>query len=316
VGCEGHQTDSEEDMSHEKARYSMTDQIPEQVPASDFKVFEETFRRLTGILIEYAMSSNGYAARAEWEKLLKQIPAGRLEHHGRKIYSQNDEDGILEEICRRVGITPNTAAFVEIGVQDGLENNTLFLLYKGFRGLWIEAREKYVNDIGKRFRTVIESGRLSTLNARVTAENINELLSPVAPTTDVLSIDIDGNDFWVWKAMNHFYPPVVVIEYNAKFPPPLSIVQKYDPNFRWSGSDYSGASLCALAKLGQSKGYGLVACNITGSNAFFVRSDLIQDRFPYTLTPENLYQPCRYYLSGDCFRSYGHRPDFGPYETI
>jgi hypothetical protein len=115
---------------------------------------------------------------------------------------------------------------------------------------------------------------------------------------------------------------VVVIEYNGKFPPPLAIVQRYRQDHVWTGTDYFGASLSALEKLAQAKGedgafraYRLVGCNVTGSNAFFVRYDLVRDHFPYEQTAEHLYQPCRYHLY-DGFASAGHKPDVGPFEYV
>jgi len=105
----------------------------------------------------------------------------------------------------------------------------------------------------------------------VTAENINDLLQKyeVPVSFDLLSIDLDGNDYWVWRAVRR-RPRVVVIEYNAHIGPADSRVIAYDPAFRWAGTDYFGASLRALRDLGQQKGYALVYCESTGTNAFFV----------------------------------------------
>jgi len=105
----------------------------------------------------------------------------------------------------------------------------------------------------------------------------------------MLSIDIDGNDYWVWEAITCIDPRVVVIEYNAKFPPPLEWIMPYNPDHIWDGSDLHGASLKALEKLGIRLGYQLVGTNMNGRNAFFVKSGLAKDRFPQPATAENLY---------------------------
>lgn len=270
--------------------------------------------------IDLGTKLNGYAARQEWRQILQDITdVHRLEHCGRKIYSQNDEDGILEEIFRRIGITQDSGHFVEFGAADGLENNTLYLLHRGFRGLWIESSDPHVQAIRNLFGGPLAENRLKVAQAVVTAENVSELIAGSLPTDAkiaVLSIDIDGNDFWVWKAFDAPAPAVVVIEYNGKFPPPLSIAQRYQPELFWRFTDYFGASLQALVRLAHQKGYQLVSCNVTGANAFFVRDDLVADHFPYPLTAMHLYHPCRYHLTQDCFRWFGHTADFGDYVTI
>ncbi|KAK3582500.1 hypothetical protein CHS0354_024047 [Potamilus streckersoni] len=115
----------------------------------------------------------------------------------------------------------------------------------------------------------------------ITAENINSLFNKynVPKEFDLLSIDIDSTDYWIWKAIEGYIPRVVIIEYNASFPPTESKVVKYDPNLLWDNSNYFGASLLAYEKLGKEKGYTLIACDKTGTNAFFIRSELIKNHF-------------------------------------
>jgi hypothetical protein len=105
----------------------------------------------------------------------------------------------------------------------------------------------------------------------------------------LLSIDIDGNDYWVWKALDRFRPKVVVIEYNGFLPPPLSKVIPYDPDFQWSGTRYFGASLCALNKLAAERDYSLVYCERRGVNAFFVQREWTKGR-----DPEEVFRPLSY----------------------
>ena len=115
----------------------------------------------------------------------------------------------------------------------------------------------------------------------VTAENVETLFEKhrVPEAFDLLSIDIDGNDYWVWKAITRYRPRVVVIEYNAAIPPSESRAISYDPRFRWDAmTNYFGASLLALQRLGAQKGYVLVGCERSGTNAFFIQRSLTQGR--------------------------------------
>jgi hypothetical protein len=260
---------------------------------------------------------NGYQARREIERLLETLRSDRrrLEPFGLKVYSQNDEDGILEEIFRRLGISKGR--FVEIGVEDGLECNSLYLLHRGWIGTWVEGDPKRRTEIETTFKSIIDR-RLTLAFGRVTAENINDLLSRIvgANDLDLLSIDIDGMDLYLWQALEVVRPKVVVIEYNAKWPPHVIKQPVYDPAFSWQGGDYCGSSLEALCQVAEVKGYRLVGTNITGVNAFFVREDLTSDLFPAAGAGEALYNPPRYWLWIDHFRHIGHRAGFGPYVDL
>jgi hypothetical protein len=118
-----------------------------------------------------------------------------------------------------------------------------------------------------------------------------ELATP--PELDPLSIDIDGNDYHVWRAVESYQPRVVVIEYNAKFVSPVEWVMPYEPDYQWDGTDRRGASRAALTQLDKSKGYALVGCNITGVNAFFVRDDQLGDQFAQSPGAAGHYHPLR-----------------------
>lgn len=260
--------------------------------------------------------SNGYQARREIEQVLAPLRADplRLEPYGFKVYSQNEEDGILEEIFRRLDIA--AGRFVEIGVENGLECNSLYLLHKGWRGIWIEGDTRRRDELAEKFGSIL-GRRLTVVLTMVTAETINPLFDSlkVQPDLDLLSIDIDGNDIYLLEAMQ-VRPKVVCIEYNAKFPANLAKQQVYDARRGWTGSDYSGSSLKAIATVATAKGYRLVGTNITGANAFFVRDDLAGDLFAADASPEHLYNPPRYWLFPDHFANIGHRPDFGPYVDL
>ena len=130
----------------------------------------------------------------------------RLLRYGFKTYAQNDEDGIIQEIFRRIGATART--FVEFGVESGVECNSAKLLVEGWRGLWIEARSDHGNVIRRRFAPFLDRRKLTLLESLVNAENIDALLAEggMAGEIDLLSIDIDYNDYWVWKAVTAVRP--------------------------------------------------------------------------------------------------------------
>jgi len=217
-----------------------------------------------------------------------------LESHGYKVFSQNDEDGILQEIFDRIGTT--TKKFVEFGVQDGLECNSHYLLHKGWTGLWLEGSEPFYRQIQEKFAPVIAEGALKTDCVFITRENINEVLEKngVQGEIDFLCIDVDGNDYHIWKAVSRVTPRVVCMEYNGKFPPDCEWVMPYSSGHVWQGNDCFGASLKSLEKLGREKGYQLVGTNLTGVNAFFVREDLAEGKFPLPATAEHVYNAPQY----------------------
>lgn len=228
----------------------------------------------------------------------------RLERHGWKCYSQHDEDGILAEIFRRIGVARKT--FVEFGVGDGLENNTAWLLAQGWRGLWMDGDEENARAIAFGFAPLIARGVLQFRREFITRENVDGLIAAagLGAEIDLLSIDVDGNDAYLWEAIACVKPRVVAIEYNAKFPPPAAWRIAYNPAHRWNSDDYVGASLAALDQVARAKGYRLVGCNLVGVNAFFVREDLAGSHFAAPADPAHLYQPARY----DLFYAYrsGH----------
>ncbi|HEY2894885.1 MAG TPA: hypothetical protein VGJ16_11745 [Pirellulales bacterium] len=207
-----------------------------------------------------------------------------LQASERKITSQNGEDGVLEAIFRDIGTT--NRYFVEFGVEDAVECNTAHLIEQGWTGLLMD------------FSGISKNPKAEVKKEFITAENIQQLFEKyrVPHQFDLLSIDIDGNDFWVWKQIEH-RPRVIVIEYNAHVPPNLCRVVPYDPTFQWVGTDYFGASVLALKELGMRKGYTLVHCEQTGTNAFFVANeDLPRDYQPRAV--EEIYRPPNYLNKG------------------
>ena len=237
----------------------------------------------------------------------------RLLRYGAKVFSQSDEDGIIQEIFKRIGTGKRT--FIEFGVETGIECNTVKLLLEGWRGLWIEATPAYIAEMRRTLATYLGSGALTLRQSMVNVENINGLIEQAGllGEVDVLSIDIDFNDYWVWQTIEVVKPRLVVIEYNATLRPPLSLVVPYQAAAQWDGTNYFGASLEALVRLGRTKGYSIVGCNFAGANAFFVRDDLCGDHFVQPATAEEHYEPARYYFAS---LNVGHPARVGPYVTV
>ena len=222
---------------------------------------------------------------------------GRLLKFGYRVYSQSDEDGILHEIFRRIGEGGRT--FVELGSGYGTENNTRLLLMQGWRGLWLEGSARRAASAVKTMEQPIREGRLRIEQQFITAPNIDAAIGRHAPAKDVdlLSVDLDGNDYYILDAIHSISPRVVVAEYNAKFPADIAWVIEYNEAHQWKGTDYFGASLKALEIVMTGKGYSLVGCNLLGTNAFFIRRDLASDPpFCSPFTAENHYEPPRFYL--------------------
>lgn len=234
------------------------------------------------------------------EHLLKQpryADPRALARHERQVFSEYGEDGVIAEIFRRVGVEART--FLEIGVGNGLQNNTAFLLHQGWKGWWVDGNQRAYGQIQQHLRDPIREGRLKTLCHFVTAENVVELLreQAVPPSLDLLSIDIDRNTYWIWKALGQLSARAVVVEYNATMPPDVDWKVDYDPKLQWNRTFHYGASLKAFERLGREQGYQLVGCSLSGVNAFFVRADLCGEKFQSPFTSEEHYEPPRYFLS-------------------
>jgi hypothetical protein len=204
-----------------------------------------------------------------------------------RVYSQWGEDGVIQYLINKVPINSNT--FVEFGVEDYTESNTRFLLSSyPWAGLVIDGSSDNIRKI--RSSTIYALTRLTAVHSFITAENINSLLCANLPDRDVdlLSIDIDGNDYWVWKAIECISPKIVIVEYNSLFGPKHPLTIPYNPGFVRSQAHYSqlyyGSSLTSLVQLGHAKGYSLVYANNAGNNAFFVRHDCCSNLSPRTIS--------------------------------
>jgi hypothetical protein len=229
-------------------------------------------------------------ARVKAERRRRRFSA--LDGAEESFYSQNGEDGILRELLFRVGFEKRY--FVEFGAGDGRENNTALLAQQyGWGGVYIEGDP---SDAAALTMLYESNPAVRVLNERITRENIGKLFARAAIPAefDLLSIDIDGNDYWVWSELQDYRSRVVVVEYNAAFVPPRRWVMAYNPEHRWDGTKYFGASLESYALLGRRLGYELVGTESRGVNAFFVRADLLSQAKVRPVTPAEAYRPLRY----------------------
>jgi hypothetical protein len=211
------------------------------------------------------------------ELVSRQLPSDLpLSAYELSVFSQNGEDGIFQELCRRLPV-PHT--FVEFGIQSGWEGNCVLLAdVFGWSGLFIEYDSDGFRELERKYAY---NSQVKTVCAKVTPQNVNSLFADadVPPELGILSIDIDGNDYWVWKAITGYRPAVLIIEFNAGIPSKEPLVQPFnegDPLL----TTFFGANLAALEKLGAAKDYELVHTDIAGVNAFFVRRDLLTKAVP------------------------------------
>lgn len=197
---------------------------------------------------------------------------------GFKLFSQFEEDGLLLYIFSLIDHPKKT--FLEFGSDDGINSNSANLYFHhGWSGLFIDGNEKAI-ERGEYFYK--KWGNPTTkkpkfLHSRITRENINDLIKKGGLSGEIglLSIDIDGNDYWVWEAISVINPQVVIIETHNEFGM-YNIVVPYDPDYSYPGKhpDYHGASPMAMTNLAKHKGYRLVGSNELGFNFIYVRNDL------------------------------------------
>lgn len=193
-----------------------------------------------------------------------------LRLYEKKLISQFGEDGVLQKIFNLIGAT--SRYYVEFGAGNGhfCSNVKYFREKYGWTGLLLD---------GGCSNKMADNLRINLHKEFITAENICDLFKKynVPSEFDLISIDIDRNDFYVWKALSaHYRPRVVVIECCPTFNFDEDRVIKYDPRGVWDGSEWYGASCLALFNLGRKLGYSLVHQESAGVNLFFIRDDVIQ----------------------------------------
>ncbi len=213
------------------------------------------------------------------------LPLPKFEDTGFRVYSQNDEDGLLLYLFSLIGTTNKVCVDVGSGSPYGA-NTTNLICNWGWTGLLIEGDENAVKQAKHFFESHKDTWICppKVINAWVTAENINDLLQEngFLGEVDLLCLDLDGIDYWIWKSLHIVQPRVVVVEYMNIWDSDHSVTVPYTPDFNRFDThpDFFGASLSAFVKLGREKDYRLVGCNRYGFNAFFVRSDIGEDVFP------------------------------------
>ncbi len=228
------------------------------------------------------------------------LAPGDLSQAEFQVFSQFGEDGIIQFLVQRVPI--ENEIFVEFGVGDYRESNTRFLLvHDNWRGLVMDSGDpmhEFLRSTGLAWRHDIHAK-----TAFIDRGNINDLIVSAGFEGDIglLSIDLDGNDYWVLEAIDVISPRIIVAEYNSVFGADAAVTIPYDPGFvrgekHWSWL-YWGASLAALTRLADEKSYALVGGNRAGNNAFFVRRDVLGE-IP-EVGVEHAYVPCRFRDSRD-----------------
>lgn len=231
----------------------------------------------------------------KYRDLLKQNELLQLSETGFRVFSQFEEDGLLLYIFSLIGMSQKT--FVEIGSDDGVNSNSANLYFNfGWRGLFIDGNSESIKR-GKRFFSKYPHNWFYQPKfkcAQVKSENVNDLIRDegIEGEIGLLSIDIDGNDYWVWDAMNVINPQVVIIETHSEFGL-NNIVVPYDPDYSYPGKHpiYHGASPIAMTKLASKKGYRLVGANELGFNFIFVRNGILDDELPEVTVESVLTHP-------------------------
>jgi hypothetical protein len=198
-----------------------------------------------------------------------------------KVFSQWGEDGIINFLIENLNI--RNKFFVEFGSSDYKESNTRFLLKnKNWSGLLIDSSKKNIKKI--KTDQIFWQHDLRAICEFIDKDNINKILDDNVPFKDIglLSIDVDGNDYWIWENIVSVNPDILIIEYNSLLGWEKKIVVPYNKRFNRNNNVYPnvyyGASLNALNNLGKKKGYALIYCNKAGNNAFFIKKSLLNDK--------------------------------------
>ncbi len=220
----------------------------------------------------------------KYQELAKNNQLPKLSETGFRVFSQFEEDGKLLFIFSVLGMPQKT--FVEIGSDDGINSNSANLYFHfGWYGLFIDANNESIKR-GKDFFSKYPHSWFyppKFAHAKVTSENINQIIENKGFKGEIglLSIDIDGNDYWIWNAIEIIEPQVVIIETHIEFGY-NSIVVPYNPEYQFPGKHpiYHGASPVAMTKLAKKKGYRLVGANELGFNFIFIKNGLAEKQIP------------------------------------
>jgi hypothetical protein len=255
-------------------------------------------QRLLGPLLDQADLILSYTNA----KLLAASP-NPLNRFGAKYFSQADEDGITLQILQRLNLQDGT--FAELGVGDGSENNTLILIANGWSGFWIGGERLFFDYREGLYKNFYFARRW--IERTNVVQFANEALRNIHRNhIDVISVDLDGNDIYIVEELltSGLSPALFIVEYNAKFPPPIEWRIEYKANHVWVGDDYFGASLASYVGMFKKYGYSLVCCNAgTGANAFFVKNRHMSEFSDVPSDINAIYYAPRYYV----YSRFGHR---------
>jgi hypothetical protein len=221
------------------------------------------------------------------------LPLPNIQDTGFRVYSQSDEDGLVLFVFSLIGMTNRICVDIASGIPEGA-NSTNLIRNWGFTGFLIEGNEDKLREAAYFFSGPDTNQYPPRFKqAMVNAENVNDLLDllKVSGEIDLLSLDIDGIDYWVWKSLHIINPRVVICEFTSAWGSEKSVTIPYNPNFTRPHPNYWGASLAAFVKLGQQKGYRLVGWSRYGFNAIFIRKDLGEDVLPEVSPQECLQDP-------------------------
>ena len=246
------------------------------------------FRKLQNEYFSPISSTEQKSLSALYKQLYySKCPPLTFKDVGIRVHSQHEEDGIILLIFALIGTTNKRC--VEICAGDGIQCNTANLIINHrWLGLLFDGNEKNVTT-AKQFYASNPDTRYwppVVVKQWITKNNINDLVQKhdFSGEIDLLSLDVDGIDYWLWKEISCISPRVVVLEFNHLWGPDKSVTVPYQDDFEAEftkyGSDYAGASLGAFVKLGREKGYRLVGTNAIATNAFFVRNDILCDWLP------------------------------------
>lgn len=243
---------------------------------------------------ETITDQSNYSMGQVLNRLNRDFKSGDLSDYEFKVYSQWGEDGIIQRLILLIDLRIKT--FVEFGVGDFSESNCRFLLMNNnYSGIVIDSSKRNIESIVN--SDLYWRHSLYAKHAFIDKENINDLIfqPDIGKNVGILSIDIDGVDYYIFEAIKSITPCIVICEYNSLFGPDRLITIPYEKNFHRQNEDnlFYGASIAALTHLANQKGFELVYGNMNGNNLFFVRRDLINDKIKI-IRPEDAYRKAKF----------------------
>ena len=236
-------------------------------------------------------ASTGFTYQPKRWQSASHLPlVNELEQAEKSVYSQHGEDGVIQALLKHIPIKHQYV--VEFGAYDGdyMSNSRHLIKDHGWNALLIEPDPRFFKRLHQLYRN---NPRVTMLNEFIYKENINALFKRggVPKDFEVLSIDVDGPDYYLWQALTDFTPKIVILESNPSISANEIYIVAEEDSFRFSGTAKEGASLQAFYELGKQKGYHLVYIELSGANLFFVHDSCIEYFDIEGIEPGLLYQP-------------------------